>query len=77
MNKCWAQAVAPEQLQPIMDRPFTGWVLAAGVLVAARLGRSAAEAQRFDLSHMQVFHHLFSWGNAQQNARRPPSANRL
>ena len=57
-NLCLAQAVAPEQLQPLIDRPFTGWVLAAGVLVAARLGRSAAEAQRFDLAHLQVFPQL-------------------
>lgn len=48
------QAVAPYQPAPTVDRPLTGWVLAMSVLVAARLGRSAAETQRFDLSHLQV-----------------------
>lgn len=48
------QAVAPYQPEPTVDRPLTGWVLAMSVLVAARLGRSAAETQRFDLSHLQV-----------------------
>ena len=61
---CLAQAVAPEQLQPLMHRPVTGWVLAAGVLVAARLGRSAAEAQRFDLAHLQVVTQLLSWATS-------------
>ena len=48
------QGVLPHQAEPMVDRPVTGWVLAMGVLVAARLGRSAAEAQQFDLSHLQV-----------------------
>jgi hypothetical protein len=34
----------------------TGWVLAAGILLAARLGRSASEASRFDLPGLQVIH---------------------
>lgn len=33
---------------------MTGWVLAAGILLAARLGRGASEASRFDLSGLQV-----------------------
>lgn len=48
------QGALPYQQEPIVDRPLTGWVLAMSVLVAARMGRSAAEAQRFDLSHLQV-----------------------
>ena len=66
-----AQAVAPEQLQPLAHWPVTGWVLAAGVLVAARLGRSAAEAQRFDLAHLQVFPHLLPFSNMWQNLACP------
>ena len=53
----WLQAAVPYQQEPMVDRPLTGWVLAMSVLVAARLGRSAAEAQRFDLSQLQVPHH--------------------
>ena len=53
------QGTLPYQQEPIVERPLTGWVLAMGVLVAARLGRSAAEAQRFDLLHLQVATHLF------------------
>ena len=48
------QGALPYRQEPMIDRPLTGWVLAMSVLVAARLGRSAAEAQRFDLSHLQV-----------------------
>ena len=72
-----AQAVAPEQLQPIAHWPVTGWVLAAGVLVAARLGRTAAEAQRFDLAHLQVFPHLLPLGNTQLNAACPNLSQNL
>lgn len=69
--------MAPEQLQPLAHWPVTGWVLAAGVLVAARLGRSAAEAQRFDLAHLQVFPHLLPLGNMQQNAAGPDPSHHL
>ena len=74
---CLAQAVAPEQLQPLVHSPVTGWVLAAGVLVAARLGRSAAEAQRFDLAHLQVCPHLLPLGNMQQRAACPDLSQHL
>ena len=33
---------------------MTGWVLAAGILLAARLGRGASEASRFDMASLQV-----------------------
>ncbi len=39
------------------DRPLSGWVLAASVLVAARLGRAASDAAAFDMAHLQVHCH--------------------
>ncbi len=38
------------------ERPLSGWVLAASVLLAVRLGRSASEAARFDMAHLQATH---------------------
>ncbi len=57
---------APEDMQcmlvdatptaPPPERPLSGWVLAASVLLAVRLGRSTSESARFDMAQMQVIH---------------------
>ncbi|BDA49119.1 hypothetical protein COCOBI_13-2290 [Coccomyxa sp. Obi] len=61
----WADSssTAPEELHgmlvdatpasPPPERPLSGWVLAASVLLAVRLGRSASESARFDMAHLQ------------------------
>lgn len=40
--------------RPMPQAPLSGWVLATSVLLAARLARTTAEANRFDLDSLQV-----------------------